>query len=68
MQTKALAFSLHSEVAEKSLPGKSGDLTSGLLFTSSPVRITYLPGPQFPQQRNWPDNQSVVCTGTVIHA
>ena len=47
IQTKALAVSLRYEMAEKSLPEKSGDLTSGLLFTSNPRQVTDLPGPKF---------------------
>ena len=40
IQTKALAVSLRYEIAEKSLPEKSGDLTSGPLFTSNPGQVT----------------------------
>jgi len=68
IQTKALAVSLRYEIAEKSLPEKSGDLTSGPLFTSNPGQVTDLPGPKFSHPCNWPDSQSAVGTGTVIHA
>ena len=60
-QTKALVFSMCSEVVEKPLPVQSGDLTFGPLFTSNPGQVTYLPESQFPHQHNWTDSHGQHC-------